>query len=504
MTTQPELETKASAEATAPPDARRRLDTSPQQSPDSPEAAIVRLVVGHLRPGLPVVLWTGETIGADRQADQPNSPQPRRLTDLDVDSPYDPEAEPIGPRVRLRSPDVVSRLLRAPSLGTVIELWAEGTLDIENGSVLDAAVAYERARAADPRGFKHRLRTLPRGRIARMLPSLLPGAWRAKARIALPGQRRFRAGGGRKEIGHHYDVSNAFYRLFLDERMVYTCAYFERDDMTLDEAQEAKLDLVCRKLRLREGERLLDIGCGWGALLIHAAERYGARGHGVTLSEEQAALARERIAERGLSDRITIELKPFEGLEGSSFDKIASIGMFEHVGLRHHDAYFRNVHRLLKPSGLYLHHAITRRMKTSKRAFGTKSAEHKALVRYIFPGGELDTLGLSVNGLEAHRFEVHDCENLRPHYGRTCRMWAERLHARMEEAVGEIGEPRARLWLLYLSGCALAFERGSVQINQTLASKRKKGLVPVPWTRDDLYWSRPPRSSSHRNNPQTT
>ena len=422
------------------------------------EAALVRLVLDHLRPGVAVRLWTGETIGDGE-----------------------------GPTVVVTTPDAVSRLVRAPGLPTLIELWADGSVDIEGGSVLDLAAAYEAARAADRRGFKKRLRTLPKGRVAAMLPGLLPGAWRATGGRRLSGQKRFRPGGGREEIGHHYDVSNAFYRLFLDERMVYTCAYFERDDMTLDEAQEAKLDLVCRKLRLREGERLLDIGCGWGAMLIHAAERYGVTGHGVTLSEEQAALARTRIEERGLSDRITIELKPFEELEAASFDKVSSIGMFEHVGIAHHDSYFANVHRLLRPGGLYLHHAITRRMKRSKRAFGRKSAEHRALVRYIFPGGELDTLGMSVNGLEARGFEVHDCENLRPHYGRTCRLWAERLHADMDAAVAEVGAAKARVWLLYLSGCALAFERGTVQINQTLASRRKKGLMPLPWTRGDLY-----------------
>ena len=424
------------------------------------EAALLRNVLGHLRPGLPVRLWTGETIG---------------------------EATDRGPTVVIGTPDAVLRVLRAPSLSTLIELWAAGLIDIENGSILDAAARYEAMRAVDPRGFKRRLRTLPKGRIARALPALLPGALRAKRGPGLTGQRRFRPGGGREEIGHHYDVSNAFYGLFLDQRMVYTCAYFERDDMTLDAAQEAKLDLVCRKLRLREGERLLDIGCGWGAMLIHAAERYGVQGHGVTLSEEQLSLARERIAERGLSDRITIELKPFEELDAKSFDKVSSIGMFEHVGIPHHDAYFRNVYRVLKPGGLYLHHAITRRMKRSRRAFGRKSAEHRALVRYIFPGGELDTLGMTVNGLEANGFEVHDAENLRPHYGRTCRMWADRLHARMDEAVREVGESKARVWLLYLSGCALAFERGSVQINQTLASRRAKSTVPVPWTRADLY-----------------
>ena len=431
------------------------------------EAALVRDVLAHLRPGLPVRLWTGETVN-----------------------------DGSGVRLAITTPDAVRRLLRAPSLPTVIELWADGSVDIEGGSVLDLAEAYEAARAADPRGFKQRLRTLPKRSLLARLPALLPGAIRASTGGVLTGQSRFRAGGGKAEIGHHYDVSNAFYRLFLDNAMVYTCAYFERPDMTLDEAQRAKLDLVCRKLRLQPGERLLDIGCGWGAMLIHAARHYGVSGLGVTLSEGQAELARARVAEAGRADRIAIELRPFESLEAQSFDKISSIGMFEHVGIENHDGYFADVHRLLKPGGLYLHHAITRRMKRGKR-FRRKSAEHKALVRYIFPGGELDTLGMSVSGLEARGMEVHDCENLRPHYGRTCRMWATRLHARMDEAIAEVGAPRARLWLLYLSGCALAFERGTVQINQTLASRRAKGpdgrgLVPVPWTRGDLFEGRDP------------
>ena len=441
-------------------------DQNTAASNDAPrEAALVRDVLAHLRPGFPVRLWTDETVN-------------------DGD----------GPRLVIATPNAVRRLLRAPSLPTVIELWADGSVDIERGSVLDLAAAYEAARAADPRGFKQRLRTLPKGRLLARLPALLPGAIRAGTGGVLTGQRRFRAGGGRDEIGHHYDVSNAFYRLFLDDALVYTCAYFERPNMTLDEAQRAKLDLVCRKLRLTEAQELLDIGCGWGAMLIHAAKNYGVSGLGVTLSEEQAELARQRVQEAGLAGRIAIELRPFESLEAGRFDAISSIGMFEHVGIANHDAYFANVARLLKPGGLYLHHAITRRMKRGRR-FKRKSAEHRALVRYIFPGGELDTLGMSVSGLETHGMEVHDAENLRPHYGRTCRMWATRLHARMDEAVAEVGAPRARLWLLYLSGCALAFERGTVQVNQTLASRRAKGpdgrgLVPVPWTRDDLYDAR--------------
>jgi len=268
--------------------------------------------------------------------------------------------------------------------------------------------------------------------------------------------------------------------------MVYTCAYFTDWTNTIDQAQADKLELICRKLRLQPGDRLLDIGCGWGAMLIYAAKHYGVIGTGVSLSEAQTALARERIKAEGLEDKITIHVKSYERLEGQ-FDKISSIGMFEAVGIAHYDTYYSSVRRLLRPGGLYLHHAITRRMKRNKKTFGRKSPEHLALVKYIFPGGELDHLGMTVENLEGHGFEVHDAENLREHYGKTCRIWADRLHARFDEAIAEVGAPKARLWLLYLTGCALAFERGTVQINQTLASKRKRGLSAVPQTRADLY-----------------
>lgn len=179
-------------------------------------------------------------------------------------------------------------------------------------------------------------------------------------------------------------------------------------------------------------------------------------------------------------------MKSYAELDGQ-FDKISSVGMFEHVGIANYDSYFSAVHRLLRPGGLYMHHAITRRMKKDKKSFKRKSAEHKALVKYIFPGGELDHLGMTVENLEGHGFEVHDVENLREHYGMTCRLWCERLYSNFDKAVAEIGYPKARLWLLYLAGCSLAFERGTVQINQTLASKRKRGISAVPQTRADIY-----------------
>ena len=189
---------------------------------------------------------------------------------------------------------------------------------------------------------------------------------------------------------------------------------------------------------MKPGDSLLDIGCGWGALLIYAAKRYRVTGAGVSLSKAQTALARERIAAEGLDDKITIHIKSYEHMNGQ-FDKIASIGMFEHVGAANYDTYFSSIQRLLKPGGLYLHHAITRRNKGSSKAFRRKRPEQMALAKYIFPGGELDHLAMSIGNLELYGFEVHDVENLREHYGRTCRLWAERLHLNFETAIKEAG-----------------------------------------------------------------
>jgi cyclopropane-fatty-acyl-phospholipid synthase len=289
-------------------------------------------------------------------------------------------------------------------------------------------------------------------------------------------------------IGFHYDLSNAFYALFLDERMVYTCAYFETDHEDIAEAQRAKLDMICRKLRVKEGDRFLDIGCGWGALVIHAAQHFGAKSHGVTLSEEQFAFAQARIAALGLKDRVTVELRDYRSLEEpESFDKIASIGMFEAVGIDNHDIYFKQMHKLLRPRGLYLHHSIARPSKKDMKRFRKQRAEYKALTTYIFPGGELDTVGMSINGLERNGFEVHDVEGWREHYQRTCKLWTQRLYANREAAAAEVGWPKTRLWLLYLAGCSLAFERSAVGIFQTLSSKRDKGPSGLPLTRRDLY-----------------
>lgn len=428
----------------------------PKITADARIERLVRTIITHLELPVPVRLWNATVLGD--------------TTDFSADTTM---------HVALASPDAVRALARKPTINTLVELWSSKQLDIVNGTVFDIAAIDKRT------GLKAKIKTLPKCAIAKDLPAL----WFSKSDhpidTGLAGKNAYVSGSSQEAIEHHYDVSNAFYQLFLDEAMVYTCAYFTDWTNSLDQAQFDKLDHVCKKLRLQPGDRLLDIGCGWGAMLIHAAKHYGVTGVGVSLSTEQTMLARERIAAAGLSDKITIEIKSYTEID-DSFDKISSIGMFEAVGIANYETYFSAINRLLKPGGIYLHHAITRRNKKGKR-FRRKSAEHKALVKYIFPGGELDHIGMTLANLEAHGMEVHDVENLREHYGRTCRLWAQRLWARFDEAVAEVGEARARLWYFYMAGCAIAFERGTVQINQTVATKRKRGLSVLPQTRADLY-----------------
>lgn len=395
-----------------------------------------------------------------------------------------PSAAPDGLRVAITDPAALPRLVRHPGLATVVELYAAGALDLRGGDFFDLAEQRPTVRSRDIR------RRLKWGTVARhVLPFLFgPAELKAQTSADVDGgdAATRRSGSAKADIAFHYDVSNRFYQLFLDPEMVYTCAYFTDWTNDLATAQHDKLEMICRKLRLKPGDRLLDIGCGWGALISHAAEHYGVTALGVTLAEEQLALARERIAARGLSDRVRVELKDYRDLDGP-FDKISSIGMFEHVGIDNHAAYFKKVHALLAPGGLYLHHAITRKGKLSDTEFRKKRIEYKAMTRYIFPGGEVDHIGMTLRNLEAYRFEVHDVEAWREHYGRTTELWARNLMANRDAAIAEVGEARYRIWLLYLCGVSLAFKRGTLQIFQTLTSKRAKGPSGLPPTRADLY-----------------
>lgn len=287
-------------------------------------------------------------------------------------------------------------------------------------------------------------------------------------------------------IRFHYDVSNDFYRLWLDERMVYSCAYFRDGAQTLEQAQEAKLDHICRKLRLAPGDRLLDIGCGWGALVMHAAERYGADATGITLSENQHALAGERIRAAGLQDRCRVRLQDYRDLAGEGlFDRIASVGMFEHVGLKNLPLYFAAMRRLLADGGIALNHGITA-VDPDSREVGLGAGDF--VEQYVFPHGELPHLSLVLRELSAAGLEAMDVETLRLHYARTLAQWSRRLEANLDAARRHAGEKRTRVWRLYLAGCAHAFERNWVTIHQVLAVKSADpARNPLPWTRDYMY-----------------
>jgi cyclopropane-fatty-acyl-phospholipid synthase len=284
-------------------------------------------------------------------------------------------------------------------------------------------------------------------------------------------------------IAFHYDVSNEFYRLWLDEQMVYSCAYFESVDETIDQAQRNKLDHICRKLRLADGERLLDIGCGWGALVCWAAQHYGVRAHGITLSRQQLEVARERVAAAGLQDRVSVELRDYRDVQGEGvYDKISSVGMFEHVGLANLPTYNATVYRLLTDGGLFLNHGITHDTEGWQRGL-----DAEFINRYVFPDGELDTVSNVQRGMERCGFEILDVEALRPHYALTLRRWVERLEARRDEALCHVNEATYRIWRLYMAASALEFESGGTGIYQILTGKRRPGAPAVPLTRRDVY-----------------
>jgi cyclopropane-fatty-acyl-phospholipid synthase len=287
----------------------------------------------------------------------------------------------------------------------------------------------------------------------------------------------------REAISFHYDVSNNFYRLWLDEQMLYSCAYFNHSGESLDQAQCNKLDHICRKLRLRPGERLLDIGCGWGALICWAAQHYGVTAHGITLSHQQYDYARTRIGDQGLEGRVSVELLDYRELPGDgSYDKVASIGMFEHVGIRNLPVYFRAVQGVLKPGGLFLNHGITNDEESRRKTVGIELIQ-----RYVFPESELETVSNVQRVMEQTNFEILDVEALRPHYALTLHHWVRRLEAQKEKAIAQVGEARYRVWLVYMAGCASQFELGDIGVYQILATNRCTGLPEIPLTRCDLY-----------------
>lgn len=287
----------------------------------------------------------------------------------------------------------------------------------------------------------------------------------------------------KKNIEYHYDVSNDFYKLWLDENMVYSCAYFENGDEDISEAQLKKIDHILKKIQLEPGQRLLDIGCGWGALVLRAATRFGARCVGITLSKNQFELASQRVRDAGLEDRIEIRLQDYRDVDGR-FDRITSVGMFEHVGRKHLTSYFRKISDLLVDDGIAMNHGIT---SSDANSGDTALGAGEFIARYVFPNGELPHISLALQSMQQGGLEATDVESLRRHYARTLDIWAERFEERAEEVRRIVGEERFRIWRVYLAGCAHAFQYDDISIYQVVCRKSGRLAEAIPWSRSYMY-----------------
>jgi cyclopropane-fatty-acyl-phospholipid synthase len=375
----------------------------------------------------------------------------------------------------IRSPNAISRMLWAPGELGIGRAYVTGELQA-HGDIFSVLQALHDAARSD-------LRAGPRPALLALRAALQLGVLgRPPARPAeeaSPRGRRHSKSRDAAVISHHYDISNEFYRLILGPSMTYSCARFVEPSTTLEAAQESKHDLVCRKLGLHEhrGLRLLDVGCGWGSMALHAAHHYGANVVGITLSTTQADLARLRIKEAGLDDQIEIRVQDYRDLRGERFDAISSIGMFEHVGTEKTAEYFATLHALLGETGRLLNHAIS-------SIGGSRMGRNSFIGRYVFPDGELIDVGQVVLAMERAGFEVRDVESLREHYARTLRAWVGNLEANWAAAVAEVGVQRARVWHLYMAASANGFEDGGISIHQVLGTKPEPdGRSGMPATR---------------------
>jgi cyclopropane-fatty-acyl-phospholipid synthase len=387
------------------------------------------------------------------------------------------EAGPPGaPLVEVRSRRALRRLVWAPGELGLARAYVGGDLDVPGDlyapfRALSSAGRLTPGTQAGEPTVAERLALL---RTAAALRVLGPPPPPPPEELRVRG-RRHSKGRDAQAVSSHYDVGNDFYRLVLGPSLVYSCAVWQDPDVGLDAAQEAKLDLVCRKLGLAPGMRLLDVGCGWGSLALHAAGRYGVDVVGITLSVEQATLARKRLAEAGLTERVEIRVQDYRDVADGPFDAIASVGMAEHVGVAELPGYAARLHDLLRPGGRLLNHAIA-------WSGGPVTWDDDGFIaRYVFPDGELVGLAAMVGVLEDTGLEVLDVEALRRHYGLTLRAWVRRLEERWSEAVEATSEGRARVWRLYMAASALAFEAGVMGVNQVLV--QRPGGDPPPLRR---------------------
>lgn len=347
-------------------------------------------------------------------------------------------------------------LLLSPSLESLGTAYVEGQIDVTG-------------RVEDILDMAHRLAEAslkPEGRLARMVRSITHNKKSDS-----------------EAIQYHYDVSNEFYQTWLDPAMVYSCAYFENGNETLAQAQERKIDHILTKLQLQPGQRLLDIGCGWGALVMRAAGKFGARCVGVTLSSKQYELASERVRQAGLQDRVEIRLQDYRDVQGR-FDRITSVGMFEHVGLKHLEAYFARIRELLVDDGWVLNHGIT---STDAHDGETSYGAGRFIDRYVFPQGELPHISTVLKTMQLGGLEATDVESLRRHYARTMGLWSQNFEANGDKLKAMVDEKRWRIWRVYLAGCQWAFENDEISLYQVLCRKARLPAQGQPWSRGWIY-----------------
>lgn len=424
---------------------------SPSRDLEASRAFLQELLAGYRPRDFAVQFWDGSTW-------PPDTGQPTRFT------------------LVLGHPGSVRAMFWPPSNMTLAEAYVYKDFDIEGDMHAFFGMAnYLKALVLTP------AQRMSMGwRLAEMPAPARAQAGRRQAQLSGSVHSRER---DEQAIRYHYDVSNDFYRLWLDRAMVYSCAYFERPDQDLDSAQQRKLDYLCRKLRLQSGDRLLDIGCGWGGLVIHAAQNYGVQALGITLSQNQLEGARARIAQAGLSASCRVELCDYRELKDpdGSFDKLVSVGMFEHVGAALLPAYFQQALRLLRPGGTFLNHGIARNFQVPQEP------EADFAKRYVFPDGELVPVSTTLHAAEEAGFEVRDVESLREHYELTLRHWVRNLENHADQAREATDETTYRIWRLYLAGSANGFRTGVYNIYQTLLAKTDRGTAYLPLTRRDWY-----------------